>query len=696
MNGIFLRIINMSISASWLVLAVLALRLLLKKAPKWVRVLLWGIVAVRLVCPFSIESPLSLVPSAQTVPMNIEMDASPAIDSGIDVLNSVVNPVISASFTPHPAASANPLQIWIPIASILWIAGMVVMLLYTAVSYWQLRSKVRTAVLYRENIFQSEHVGSPFVLGIVRPKIYLPFKMDDKDLELVIAHEQAHIRRKDHWWKPLGFLLLAIHWFNPLVWLGYVLLCRDIELACDEKVIKELDNAQKADYTQALLVCSIGRKRIAACPLAFGEVGVKERVRSVMNYKKPAFWFVILAVVVCVAAAVCFLTNPQDGNFDIMIDVPAGHKDTFLFSSQEISPLKGNITLQADADVTVKLSQITGEDTYEEMVPLSAGVPFKLPVKRGVWYKVGILPKNSSAVAVTVRLNVDHVQVRITEEVTPDYFTFEAEILEIQDGYFLVEPVPGSTELKCADRIEIPMQKMDPSQEPQVGDIIVIQYNGMMQETYPARPGEIYSIKVRQEEVWALIPMVMVDGQLYLTTGYESQKEERVDAFDGEITSQVDGSERPTENGQSNFGKGYGYQYGTTEGTIEIYMDGKWWIYATEEAREKIQFPTSSETGRGNETYRYFLTVGAEGVVRFEVSTSSASGGFQKANGAAYKKGDRVWLESLDGCKDLRGLEITAFDKDGEVIWTASVPDTEENVGFTHLKQDDWEITDGL
>ena len=696
MNEIFLKAINMSISAGWLVLAVLILRLLLKKAPKWTNVLLWGIVAVRLLCPFSIESALSLIPSAQTVPVGIEMDATPAIDSGINAINSVVNPVISASFTPHPAASANPLQIWIPIASILWIAGMSVMLLYTAVSYWQLRYKVRTAVLYRDNIFQSEHVGSPFVLGIVGPKIYLPFKMDDKDLELVIAHEQAHIRRKDHWWKPLGFLLLAIHWFNPLVWLGYVLLCRDIELACDEKVIKELDNAQKSDYTQALLVCSIGRKRIAACPLAFGEVGVKERVRSVMNYKKPAFWFVILAVIICIAVAVCFLTDPQDGNFDIMIDVPAGHKDTFLFSSQEISPLKGNITLQADVDVSVKLSQITGEDTYEEMVPLSADIPFKLPVKRGVWYKVGILPKNSSAVAVTVRLNMDHVQVRITEEVTPDYFTFEAEILEIHDGYFLVEPVPGSTELRSADRIEIPMKNMEPSPEPQVGDILEIRYNGMMQETYPAVIGEVYSIRVRQEEVWDLIPMVMVDGQLYLSTGYESTVEGRCGVMDGEITSAVDGSEKPTKDNQSNFGTGYSYQYGATEGTIEIYMNGKWWIYATEEAREKIQFPTRSDTGRENETYRYFLTIGEEGVVRFEVSTPSSSGGFQKANGAAYKKGDRVWLESLDGCKDLRGVEITALDKDGEIIWTASVPDTEDNVGFTHLRIDDWEITEGL
>ena len=217
MTTLFLKIINMSISASWLVLAVLPLRLVLKKAPKWLNVLLWGIVAVRLLCPFSFESALSLIPSAETIPMNIEMVATPAIDSGISAINSVINPVISASFTPNPAASANPLQIWIPLASVLWAAGIAVMLLYTAISYWHLHRKVDTAVRCKDNIYQSENVGSPFVLGIIRPRIYLPFKLDGQDLEHVVAHEQAHLRRKDHWWKPLGFLLLTIHWFNPLM-----------------------------------------------------------------------------------------------------------------------------------------------------------------------------------------------------------------------------------------------------------------------------------------------------------------------------------------------------------------------------------------------------------------------------------------------------------------------------------------------
>ena len=318
MSEVFLKIINMSISASYIVLAVLLLRVLLKKAPKWITVVLWGIVAVRLVCPFTIESVLSLMPSAETVSPDIMMDRTPEINTGIPIVNQVINPVISGSFTPDPGTSANPLQLWIPTFAVIWIVGMAALLIYTVISYVKVKRKIGTAVLLRDNIYQSENVVSPFVLGLIKPKIYLPFKMNEKDMEHVVAHEMAHIRRKDHLWKPLGFLLLTLHWFNPLMWLGYVLLCRDIELACDEKVIKELDHDARADYSQALLTCSVNRRMIAACPLAFGEVGVKDRVKSVLNYKKPAFWIIIAAVVACVVVAVCFLTNPPQKDDDRM------------------------------------------------------------------------------------------------------------------------------------------------------------------------------------------------------------------------------------------------------------------------------------------------------------------------------------------------------------------------------------------
>ena len=319
----------MSISASWVVIAVLTLRFCLKKAPKWVNVLLWGIVAVRMVFPFSIESVLSLIPSAETISPTIMMEQSPSVQTGVPALNHVINPVISGSFTPAPGASANPLQIWIPVLAGIWLFGIAALFLYSAVSYWRLRRKVCEAVILRGNIYQSEKVCSPFVLGIIRPKIYLPYHMDSREVGHVIAHEQTHIRRKDHWWKPLGFLLLTTHWFNPLMWLSYILLCQDIELACDEKVIRKMSNEQRADYTQALVACSVDRRLITACPLAFGEIGVKERVKSVMNYKKPAFWIVLASVIVCAVIAVCFLTNPIGFQFDVSANtiVSANHFD---------------------------------------------------------------------------------------------------------------------------------------------------------------------------------------------------------------------------------------------------------------------------------------------------------------------------------------------------------------------------------
>ena len=334
MSEAFLKIVNMSVSASWLVLAVLLLRLVLKKAPKWVSVLLWGMVAVRLICPISIESALSLIPSAEPVPVQVITELQVVVQPGTTQTDTPVSdrtdtPVRDETGNQSAAAVTEPEEQGVPMVTVLaagWAIGVTGMLVYTAVSYFLLRRRVATAIRLRDNIYRSEHVDSPFVLGILGPKIYLPFKMDSRDLAHVIAHEEAHIRRKDHWWKPLGFVLLAIHWFNPLLWVGYILLCRDIELACDEKVIKEMDNETKATYSEALVACSVNRRVIAACPLAFGEVGVKERVKTVMNYKKPAFWIVIAAVALCIVVAVCFLTNPKGDGPEVgnpkMLELP--------------------------------------------------------------------------------------------------------------------------------------------------------------------------------------------------------------------------------------------------------------------------------------------------------------------------------------------------------------------------------------
>ena len=310
MSELFLKIVNMSISAGWLVLAVLMLRLFLKKAPKWSMVALWGIVAARLLFPFSIESALSLIPSAETVTPEIMTDTAPTIQSGIPFINNTVNPIISQNLAPATEHSVNPLEVLIPSLAVAWVLGAAIIFIYTAISAITLRVKIGSAVRLQGRVYQSEYVKSPFVMGIFMPKIYIPFNMSDEAAEMIIAHEQSHLRRKDHWWKPLGFLLLTVHWFNPLMWIAYAALCKDIELACDERVIKRFDNEKRADYSKTLLEYSVNRGAVTACPLAFGEVGVRARVKSVLNYKKPAFWLVIASLIICIGVGVCFLTNP--------------------------------------------------------------------------------------------------------------------------------------------------------------------------------------------------------------------------------------------------------------------------------------------------------------------------------------------------------------------------------------------------
>lgn len=311
MAEIFQKALNMSIAAGWLILAVIALRLLLRRAPKRFRLLLWAVVGLRLALPWSIESALSLIPSAQTLPEGIMLERAPVLDTGISALNGAINPGFTAAFTPELGVSANPLQVLLPIAAAFWMLGAAAMLLWALVSWLRLRKRVREAVRLEENVYECE-IASPFVLGLFRPRIYLPFSLENGERELVLAHERAHITAGDHIIKPLGWLLLAAHWYNPLVWLAYALFCRDIELACDERVVRGLSLSDRADYSQALLDLSRPRGGVRACPLAFGESSVKGRVKSVLSYKKPAFWLVLLAVVVCVGAAVCFLTDPKE------------------------------------------------------------------------------------------------------------------------------------------------------------------------------------------------------------------------------------------------------------------------------------------------------------------------------------------------------------------------------------------------
>ena len=296
----------MSIAASWIVLAVLLLRPLLRKAPKGIVCALWSVVALRLMWPFSFQSAISLIPSSQTIPQDIMTAQTPAIQSGIPAVNSAVNPLFTGALTPEK----NLLESGLSIATYIWLSGVAVLLLCSLFTYLKLRFQVTKSIRHEKNVYICDEVDSPFILGTLLPKIYLPSGMDADQIAFVLAHENAHIKRLDHWWKPVGFALLALHWFNPLLWVSYILLCRDIEMACDEKVIADLDHDGKRGYSEALIACSIHRRMVMACPVAFGEVSVKSRIKSILRYKKPALWVAVIALLICIFVAGCFLTDP--------------------------------------------------------------------------------------------------------------------------------------------------------------------------------------------------------------------------------------------------------------------------------------------------------------------------------------------------------------------------------------------------
>lgn len=364
MTALFLKLADMSLSASWLILAVIAARLVLKKAPKSIRCVLWALVAVRLICPFSFESEWSLIPKSNpTLPAEVSAvvsDPEPgevvyaySAPAGKEQMQSesylyfAVPTANGQSEIVGPVADAETVGTWLNVIGILWAAGMAAMILYALWSYSRIYKKVSASIDIGNGVYICDYIGSPFILGILRPKIYLPSALSPENAAYVLAHERSHLKRRDHWWKPLGFVLLAVYWFNPLIWVAYVLLCRDIELACDERVIRQMGTGDKKAYSEALLSCSVPRRMIAACPLAFGEVGVKERVKSVLNYKKPAFWIILIAVVLCIVVAVGFLTDPLTTTL-----AELGDLDTESALSIYMQTRKAYTTLESGEDLS--------------------------------------------------------------------------------------------------------------------------------------------------------------------------------------------------------------------------------------------------------------------------------------------------------------------------------------------------------
>ena len=309
MEQLFIGVLNNAITVSALIIAIIVVRALGKKMPKWSTCILWGIVAVKLVIPVPIESVLSVIPIGNPIPTNIVMEANPQISSGISSVDEIVNPVISRSFTPDKVASVNPLQIFFHIGALAWITGMIVMLTYALTTYMLVRKRVRASVKIAPRVYECDDISDSFILGTIAPKVYLSSELSEEARGYILKHEFAHLSRRDHIWKPLGFAILSVYWFNPLCWIAYILLCKDIEYACDEKVTRNIEKGEKAEYCRVLLENSMPRKMIAACPVAFGGTDVKKRIKNVATYKRPAFLITVASIIVCAAVGVFFATS---------------------------------------------------------------------------------------------------------------------------------------------------------------------------------------------------------------------------------------------------------------------------------------------------------------------------------------------------------------------------------------------------
>lgn len=512
MGEIFLKLLNMSITASWLILAVLCIRFVFRKIPKWITCLLWGVVAIRLVFPFSIESVFSLQPSAEPISSSTMVEGEivpyvPSVDSNLAMVEDIVNPLLAETFAYQETESVASLQVFTGVAESVWLCGMVVLLTFAVVSVVRLRLYIREAVHYKENIYICDAVKSPFILGIIKPKIYLSSALNEKEMDYIVAHEKAHLRRKDYLWKPFGYLLLCIYWFNPLCFVAYIMLCKDIELACDEKVIKDMSFGDKKAYSRVLLSCALQRRQVLVCPLAFGEVGVKERVKSVLNYKKPTFWITVIAIIVCVIIAICFLTNPTT-EYQIRVTIPAGSTADFCYSDEEICPKSNILTIEngegiVDTEVILLPVEDKEENIYQPTY-ITSGMPMKMEVEKGSWFKIGVNMQNLTTEDVNVYVSVRNVEVRIdSEENSSEPKLDETDInqetvltdLEQPEGNVtkLISQIEYGEEINTLENVSMIMVKYKSWE----GDIEIINRSGRELST-----GEWYCIQRFENGTW--------------------------------------------------------------------------------------------------------------------------------------------------------------------------------------------------
>lgn len=434
LDNIFMQILDMSKIAGIVIIAVLLMRLLLKKSPKVISYALWSVVLFRLLCPFSIEAPISIVPEITPTSQNYSLADEPisvigageaayravgdAVNGGLGVQHIRTTEQDEQGMTQY--VTADWWDVWILFGQYVWLAGIAAMGIYSVVSVVRLRKRLETTIPLRENIFIADDINSPFVMGIFRPRIYIPSSLSEKEQEYIILHEQHHIKRCDHIIKLAAFAALCLHWFNPLVWLAFVLSNKDMEMSCDEAVIKKLGGNIRADYSESLLRLATGRRIIAGAPLAFGEGDTKGRIKNLAGWKKPVLWSVIAAAVLCAVLAVCLLVNPQRASFDIRITVPAGSESGIYYSDEEFSPRRRRVEFTVgqevgDAEIFVLPTEVKQENAYDEGVYATPGMPASMQIERGGWFKVGIRAENPTDEDKDIYVTVRPAEVRIAE-----------------------------------------------------------------------------------------------------------------------------------------------------------------------------------------------------------------------------------------------------------------------------------------
>ena len=807
------KLFNMSLTASVAIVLVILLRLLLKKAPKVISYALWGVVLFRLLCPVSIGSNFSVynlfdAPAQESgtitsvieyVPSNIVHTEYPSVALPVPGISDVINEALPQG---QEQLVADPLEAPMSFATYAWMIGILVMAIYSIVSYIRLRRKLSVVVPLRDNIFIADDIKSPFVVGLFRPKIYLPCNLGDKEQEYIILHEQHHIKRLDHVMKALAFLALAIHWFNPLVWVAFILASKDMEMSCDEAVIRKVDGDVRADYSASLLTLATGRRIIAGTPLAFGEGDTKGRINNLSKWKKPAVWVVLIAVVACAVLAVTVLTNPITmGDHFVLTntDSPANTNKLSYDIQLGNKAMSGEIYVEQWIDgVCVKSApvvmtqyvdsiEITMKDRREDGSSVGTDIQIETNQYGGSLLTYFEHPENFNVIGWGFKgyeLNEKN-KLTSSEEVilaakvfdngsgirAYDCNTLVNEPERIKDAAYMivVRAVFSEDPLGVTSHSEASF----PTEVLTLNDVIILSQKGydltwadFENYDYIETGSGLY---IRVYEINARFRLMIGGGgpdsdPMYIYLALANDLDTRIDIRDGGVTEfiseygnlapayhpegilhlglnaeivEIDASNhilyvKDIDESVDVFGDrcaidcnyaisrfnllyvNYGdandvrtigfndFQVGDAV-IIGLYDSEKEKALNGAAVAEQVQLGTQrmNQSSTANMTndedpdLQYYLTIGAEGVKSIELSMPHSSGGCENADGSLFKKGERIWLENLDGYSDLRGLTITALGENGEIIWTASIPDNDENEGFTHLTQDGWTLALG-